>query len=345
VLGRRLPDGLSIGASAYVAGLEAIDAIDLLYRGSDRIDQSGTLVDFRVGATKEWGTGRRFEAVLVHNGTRLTQDVHYTTTTWDQTTRTSTTTQRLDHNDDRTNIWGVHTQFSRPIGTEGWRMGWIATANRLTHPKIPNYQFVNIPRDPGTTYAYNLGVGIARSVAGSTFGIDFVEEPMFSTTWGTAARDTAVVGGGLLRAGEHTVDNTFRFSNVKMSLGVAKEFARSRDSSSAFSFQLGLGVYSINYRLRQANRVQTTNRVQDEGWTEWTPTFGLAYRGKDLAIHYSYRRTCGPSDCVGMGDKVTVIQPGPAPGPGGIIAAPSSPLTIDGGTSHVHQFVVRVPVR
>ena len=340
---RRLPAGLSLGASAYVAGLEAIDGIDLLYRGSDHIDQSGTLADLRLGAVKEWGSGRRIDVVLLHNRTSLTQDVHYTTSVWDQTTRTTTVTQRLDHNDDRTTIWGLHTQFSRPIGTDGWRMGLIATSNRLSHPKIPNYQFVNIPRDPGTTYGFNLGVGIARLLAGSTVGIDFVEEPMFSTTWGTAARDTAIVGGGVLHAGERTVDNKLRFSNVKMSLGLAKEFGYSHDSSSALNLQLGLGVYAINYRLRQANHIQRTNRVQDEGWTEWTPTFGFGYRGKDLAIQYSFRLTCGPSDCIGMGDKVTVVQPDVSPG--GIIAAPSSPLTIDGGTAHVHQFIVKVPVR
>ena len=221
VIARRLPGGLSLGMSAYVAGLEAIDAIDLLYRGSDRIDQSGSLLDFRLGANKEWGGSRRFDLVLVHNRTRLAQDVHYTTSVWDPNTRTSTVTQRLDNNDDRTNIWGLHSQFTRPLGGTGWRMGWIATANRLSHPKIPNYQFVNIPRDPGTTYAFNLGVAVARILAGSTLGVDFVEEPMFSTTWGTAERDTAIVGGSVLRAGQHTVDNTFRFSNVKMSLGLA----------------------------------------------------------------------------------------------------------------------------
>ena len=32
----------------------------------------------------------------------------------------------------------------------------------MDHPKIPNYEIMNIPRDPGTSWSYNLGVGIAR---------------------------------------------------------------------------------------------------------------------------------------------------------------------------------------
>ena len=43
-----------------------------------------------------------------------------------------------------------------------------------------------------------------------------------------------------------------------------------------------------------------------------------------------------------MGDKVNVIAP---VSPGGVIAAPSSPLTIDGGTAHVHQLMLMIPVR
>lgn len=40
-------------------------------------------------------------------------------------------------------------------------------------------------------------------------------------------------------------------------------------------FQLGLSVYSINYRLQHANHVQITEPTRDRGWTEWTPTLGV----------------------------------------------------------------------
>src|SRR3712207_7376110 len=37
---------------------------------------------------------------------------------------------------DRTNLWGLHLEYERPLATAGWRVGYLATANRLSHPKI-----------------------------------------------------------------------------------------------------------------------------------------------------------------------------------------------------------------
>jgi len=337
VVARRLPGGVSLGASAYVAGLSSIDGVDLLYMGSDRLAESGSLSDFRIGTMKEWG-GRRLELLVLTNRTNMTHDVHFTTTTWLPSGGQQVTT-RSEHNVDETTIWGAHTQYVQPVGDDGWRIGLLATANRLSHPKIPNYQIQNIPRDPGTTYGMDLGIGLSRAVGATTFGVDVIEEPMVSDTWGTAAGDTLVVGGGVLHAGEKTVQNHFTFANQKIRIGVGHEFAFSADSSGAFGFQFGMAVSSINYRLHQTNNVQGTDRVQDQGWNEWTPTFGLHWRSRNLTVQYVYRRTCGPSACIDIasGDKVNVVAPS-------VVAAAASPMSVNGGTSHVHQFMVTVPI-
>jgi hypothetical protein len=104
-----------------------------------------------------------------------------------------------------------------------------------------------------------------------------------------------------------------------------------------------MGVASINYRLHQTNKIQQSDRVQDQGWTEWTPTLGLHWRSKDFTVQYLYRRTCGPSACIdiGMGDKVNVVTPS-APS---VIAASVSPMAVNGGTAHVHQLMVEIPIR
>jgi hypothetical protein len=107
--------------------------------------------------------------------------------------------------------------------------------------------------------------------------------------------------------------------------------------------QYGLGIYAINYRLRQDDHVQRSSRVNDQSWIEWTPTFGLSYRTSGVTWRYNYRRTCGPSACIDlmMGDKVTVP---PQTVPGGVIAAPSRGANVDGGVVHVHQLMVMVPI-
>jgi hypothetical protein len=339
VVARRLPGGVSVGGSAYLAGLSSIDGVDLLYAGSDRLVESGSLSDFRLGMMKEWG-GRRFELLVLNNGTHMNHDVHFTTTNWSGGTPQVTT--RSEHNVDQTTIWGAHTQYVQPVGDDGWRVGFLATANRLSHPKIPNYQIQNIPRDPGTTYGFNVGMGASRTVGTTSFGFDVIEEPMFSDTWGTAANDTAIVGGGVLHAGDKTVLNHFTFANRKIRIGVGHDYILSPDSGGSWGYQLGMGVASINYRLHQTNKVQQSDRVQDEGWTEWTPTFGLHWRSRDFVVQYLYRRTCGPSACIdlGMGDKVNPIVSAPS-----VIAAATSPMSVNGGTSHVHQLMLEIPIR
>ncbi|HVT37784.1 MAG TPA: hypothetical protein VHE78_01945 [Gemmatimonadaceae bacterium] len=345
VLARRLSGGLAIGASASLADLNAVDGVDLLYSGSDHIDQSGQSADLRLGLTKEFTGNRRLEVMLLHNRFEMVHDVHYTSWSWQPATRSSVQTTRLDHNEDRTYAWGAHAAFTQPLGSEGWRIGWLATANQLSHPKIPNYALQNIPRDPGTTWGFNAGVGLARVVSGTTFGVDLIYEPMRSETWSDAARDTSVGGNSMIRAGDKTVENTFRFSNTIMRIGLSHETALASDSGNVLGFQLGLGLYSINYRLGQTNNLRRTFRSQREGWIEWTPTFGLGFHTHTMRVQYTFSLTCGPSSCMDFGGQ-RAIASAPAPvSAGGIIAAPSAPLTFDGGTVTSHKVWFSIPIR
>ena len=346
-LAHRLANGLSVGAAAFYAGLGAIDGVDLLYAGSDRIDQDGQLVDLRLGLTKEFSGNRTLDAVLVHNRTSMVHDVHYSLWRWNPWPQPTEFFERTDHNEDRTNIWGVHAKYAYPIGAEGWRIGFMGTANRLSHPKIPNYEIQNIPRDPGNTSAFNAGVGISRVLGGLVAGADVIFEPMFSDTWATTERDTAIIGGGVIRAGGRTVDNNFRFNNARMRMGLSQEIPLKADSSSAIGVQAGLGAYSIRYRLKQYNYVQREYRTQHEDWVEWSPSLGVKYRSRGIELQYTWYRTCG---AIGCSDRQ---QPGPiwtvaegiATRSGGIIAAPGAPITMDGGNVSVHRISLSLPIR
>lgn len=342
-IARRVTPSTSVGLGVQLAALDAIDGVDLLYGGSDRIEQSGSLADFRLGLTREMGAGRNLELMLVHSRTDMTHDVRFTTWRWDPAGRTAIQQQRNEHNEDRTNIWGVHSEYSRPIGSEGWQLGWLGTANRLSHPKIPNYVIQNIPRDPGTTYSFNAGAGIGRSVRGTTFAADLVYEPIFAETWADAAGDTAIVGGGTIIAGGKTVENIFRFSNVKMRLGAGRDIAIRRDGGTLLGLQAGLGLHSINYRLRQTNNVLRTFRTQREDWIEWSPTVGLRLRSRDLDLLYNFSLTCGPGSCgelAGQGFAIAAADVATR----GIIAAPSGTLFMQSGKLTVHKLTFLLPI-
>jgi hypothetical protein len=346
-LARRLGAGLSIGVSAFHADLAAVDGVDLLYAGSDRIDQSGSLNDFRLGATKEWEPGHVLEVILLRNTTNMRHDVHFTTGVFVPVPGggTWTTTSRTDVNLDQTNIWGAHTEYTLPVGTEGWHVGALATANHLSHPKIPNYVLQNLPRDPGSTNAFNLGLGAARATGPFTFGVDVIMEPMTSNTYADAATNTTRADGTVISAGDKTVENHFQFRNSKARMGVGHTWGTDSASHGSFSLDFGLAMYAISYDLTQTNNILRTLRTQHENWVESGPTFGMRYRSHDIELSYAFRANCGSQGCDFFPNGGDVMVNAPTASTGGIIAAPSSPLFFQGGSETSHHFTISVPIR
>ncbi|MGQ0537953.1 MAG: hypothetical protein ACT4R6_03320, partial [Gemmatimonadaceae bacterium] len=334
ILARRF-GGLSLGASAYFADLGAEEGIDRLYSGSDRIQQAGRAADVRAGLTREWAAKQRsFEVLLVRSQFDMTHDVHYPEQVqFVPPNQRITVPERQEHNRDHTTTWGLHSEYSQAIGTNGWRIGWLGTVNRLSHPIIPDYRIqevITVPRDPGRTWAYNVGVGMGRVSGMSTFGFDVVMEPMFSTTWAEALGDTVSRGGTTIARGGHTVDNRMRFSNSLIRFGFGHDAPIAKDSVERLGFQVGLSLQSIRYRLKQWDRIQETAREQEEQWREWTPTFGIRYRGAAFDAGYTFTLTCGAGDACtpcafGCGDDVSVVAP-PGAGGGGVIASPTDAL-------------------
>ena len=337
MLGRSLArSGVSVGASALWAGLNAVDGVDLLYAGSQRIRQSGHALDLRLGLLKEWAGDRSLEAVVLHNRFAMTHDVTYVDLVWDPGTQQVVQVPRLEVNQDRTNTWGLHVEYARPLGRRGWRIGGLATANRMSHPKIPNYEIVNVPRDPGHSTAFNVGLGVARVRGATTFALDVVYEPIRSHTWAEAAGPTVTLDGDTIPAGGRTLENRFRFANAHFRMGLDQKLDH------VAALQLGLALRSVGYHLDQQDRVQSTARDHDERWVEWTPTWGLSLHFSGLDLRYRGQVTHGTG------------RPGLAGGPlvaradvlsAGIIVAPSGPLTLDEVSVVMHQISVALPLR
>ena len=337
--------GVSVAASLFGAGLEAVDGVDLLYAGSQAIEQRGQMTDVRLGILKEWSPAQSLEAVVVHNRYRSKHDVTYADWFWDPATRTTVPRPRVDHNLDRTNTSGVHLAYVQPIRATGWRVGGLLTANRLTHPKIPNYEIMNIPRDPGHSSAFNVGLGASKMLAGSTFGIDAIYEPIRTNTWAEAAGPTVSANGVVIPTGGKTVENRFRFSNALVRIGMGQDFKTS-DGEHEAGFQFGLGVRSIHYWLQQDNNVVRSRRHQEERWIEWTPTWGTSFRFPQVEIRYRGRQTSGtgrPGVAQQFGRGIGV-EDALASAPS-IVAAPSGELTLAKVRVVTHQFSVSFPVR
>ena len=361
LIARRLGNGLSIGVGISSADLRGVDGVSALYDGSDRVRQSGGQFDMRLGVTKDFTAGATLELVGVHNRYEMTHDVHFPQQwRWAPDCAPclpggpcppctfAQVPERDEHHEDRSNISGLHTVFLTPKTAGGWRMGYLLTANRLSHPKLPDYQLPtvqSIPRDPGNTDAFNFGFGAMRSMGNSTFGIDVIREPMRSHTWADAARDTIDAEGGVIRAGAHTVDNRFKFSNSRINVGIGHDFPGATDSATTFGLQFGVSLRAINYTLDQINHVTLASRSQDEGWTEWTPTFAANFRSRSMTVMYAVSRTCSTRCFSFFNSELTARNfNAPAADPT-VLAPPNGPLAFDGGSSGQHRVIVSIRLR
>lgn len=338
--GRRLgASGWSLGVGASTARLEAVDGVDLLYAGADRLDQSGSIHDVRLGVYREAGRDRA-SAVLVRNSVSMTHDVTYADVAWVAPNPVAPPDRRVvslreETHLDRTRMWGLQLAWDRRLTAPGWRIGASMTANRKSHPKIPNYTLQNIPRDPGTSTAWEMGFGIARTMDGTTAGLDVALQPIESDTWQEADEPVETANGSTIPVGGRTIENDFSFLNVRLRVGVAHELDR-------VGLRLGLEGRSYGYTLAQTNHVDGESRTQDESWIEWTPAAAAVVQLGSMDLHYGVRLTTGTGQ---PGVARSFAQNSPDSGGGDFVVAPEAPLTLADATVLTHQFWVRIPVR
>ena len=334
-VGRRIGTGpWSIGVGISAAQLDAMDGVDLLYAGADRIEQSGSIKDFRLGLVRDGGRDR-LSLVAVHNRVSMEHDVTYVDWFWNDALMAPTQTPRIELNQDQTRTWGTNATWSRDLETPGWRIGASATVNYKDHPKIPNYSIQNIPRDPGTTWAYEVGFGFSRTEAASTFALDVALQPIWSTTWQEADSDDVVASGGRLSVGDRSIENDFFFTNVLLRSGITHRV-------DPISLQAGIEVRSYDYHLDQVNRVTRNFRDQSESWIEWTPTLGAVFASESFELRYAARITTGTGR---PGVNTALEFDGAVAADSDFILAPEGPLTLQDAQVVTHQISISLPVR
>ena len=332
LLGTEISDNISLGASIFWAELEAVEGVDLLYPRSFSIEQSGNIADIRLGLLGKSSNQRYYEFLLLHSRYDMTHDVNYGFL-FNELGRI--TGDNIEQNLDRTNTWGAHFGYVQPLNANDWQIGGILTVNRKDHPKIPNYDLVNIPRDPGNSWAFATGVGIARQTGTSTFGADLIFEPIWSHTWAEAAEPVQTVSGDIIPAGGRTIENDFQFRNWLFKMGIGHQ-------AGVFGFQLGLQLRWIRYWLDQTNIVEGFDRSQRESWAEWTPGIGFNLNFPDFNIRYTGRFTTGTGQ---PGVAFPAFAADAALANSDIIAAPGGPLTLQEALVFTHQFTLSVPLR
>ena len=313
----------SAGVSVFTADINALEGIRHLYQNSRRVAQEGDLQYYRAGLYYEEESGRTAEFVLLHHRTDLTHTM-MRGGGWGVTRR---------HEEyDRTYGWAARVGYRQPLDGD-WRLAGRLTADVKRHPKIPNYDLMQIPRDPGTSSAFRLGVGLSRTWGRTVFGVDLVYEPVWSHTWATALEDRGTFHGGTIPAGGMTVENYFRFNNAILRVGL-------RRSAEWFDLSLGLNMRRYSYHLDQEDFVEASERTQDESWIEWRPSLGLSADAGEFRLRYLGQVTLG----VGR-PGIANTERFSADAGYTILLAPRGPLMLQETMPVTHQVSIIVPIR
>lgn len=339
LFGADLGGGLSVGASAFLADLDMLEGVELLYVDSNDIRQNGAVANLRLGLLQDFDDGRSMEALLLFNRVDMRHDVTYTEwtqiddVTWDWR-------DRIEENLDISNTYGLHLGYRQDFAS-GFRVGGILTGNYKTHPKIPNYDLMRIPRDPGNSRAFNIGLGVGQTFGRAVFGVDLVYEPIWSDTWADTPTAIEASNGTTIPAGGKTVENVFEFDNAVLRTGVGRIGER-------VDLTLGLQVKAYRYDLDQTNNIEVTRRFQSESWQEWTGSLGLAVKFEEFHVRYTGRMLTGTGrpgvvqdDWWGWGRPEVDFAAG---GRADIILAPQGALTLQEARVVTHQVSIAVPL-
>ncbi len=351
--GRTLNDSHSLGARLHWAGLGAMNGVDMLYPRSRRIEQDGYMLDLRLGLDGEIGTGAHYEVLTLFTRTDMTHEVIYSYSRnngcmiepWmcnSTITVPESQPSDVEENMDKTNTWGLHFGYDQPVQESNWKWGSILTLNYKTHPKIPNYELMNIPRDPGNTWSFNAGLGTSNTSDDNvTFGIDFIIEPIWSNTWVEAQNDiwneeeTEV----LVREGEKTIENEFEFINSMIKTGVGWQGTHAL-------LEAGIRAKAYRYDLRQKYYVEDTSRDQEERWTEWTFSLAAGAIFSNITIQYTTLITTGTGQpgTATTGGWTGINAASDFSMGGEFIFAPNGQLALESSKVFTHQLTVTLPL-
>lgn len=326
MFGRSLDSArFTFGGSVLWSNLRSVDGTDLFYDGNQSLSQIGDAVDIRLGMTRTLRHGRTIEALLLRNRFATSHRVGFVDFFWDPASRATRTRPRTELNGERTDVWGAHLEYEQPLDSS-WRVGALATANLIRHPRIPSYAVTSGLGSRGRATAFNIGGGVGRSTARVSFGFDAIYEPIVNRSW---IRDT--------------VDNRFDFDNARLRGGLSYDFPMVTPGN-AVRLQGGAEYHWINFTLRQNDHVNAVTRTQRERWLERGRSGGISFITPGLQMHYLVTTKDGvgrpgvvnTNEVIFAADAIAV-----APWGGPNIA----PVGLGAVSMTRHVFSVAVPVR
>ncbi len=335
-----LGDGrTSVGVGVGGSRLQQMDGVERLYPNRVWIQEGGHTLDLRAGVLRELPGGASVEALLLASRIDMHYDVGRTQSTWANLPTPPgyivTTRSWIDHNRDVSRTYGLHLRYVGARDTAGVRVGYIATVNKKDYPVLPNYDIAPVPRDPGDSWAFQAGIGMSKERGKGTSALELVLEPAWSHTWATSPAHPDASGAVMVPEAV-TSENFFHFYNAHAVAG----FERRTDWG---SYQYGLRIDEIHYSLSRQDFQTGGNIDSNDGWLEWTPTWGLAVHAGPVDLRYAGHLTSKgfPFD---FGESKTVVTPSNFPGTGVDVLPPAVGSSTREFWTAAHQITISVPV-
>jgi hypothetical protein len=326
---RILERNLSIAGSLSWARYNAMDGVDLLYPGSVDLTQEGWTLESKVGAIGRLNERDRLEFVLGWSILKATHLVTYPNTIFIK--QAPTFLYRTEINKDESDEWLLQASYKHAMA-RGWVLGVSITVNWKEHPKIPNYDLANIPRDPGTSVAYNLGFGAVWSDPKSSWGIEYIYEPIATNTWAEAGEQPREPTNLLLPPHFKTIQNFFDFTNHIIRAGYS-----SHTKLPWLEYRFGAQLHIYRYSLEQQNNVTHTRRSLSTDWVETTLSGGMSATIADLRLIYTLQLVFGNGL---VGTEGTAIPFAATASANDILVAPTGNLVVNDITLVTHQLAL-----
>ncbi len=284
----------ALGASVDVAYLGGAEAVSLLYPNFEKLEQEGLIYNFRLGVTGKLSEKDEISILAMQHNYRAHHEAN-----------------RIIANKDQNHGWLGRVEYRRWL-MRNLRAGVQLTGNWKTHPKIPDYPLSGVPRDPGTTHAYNLGVGLAWQPRFIHLALDAIYEPVTSKTWVEAEEPTLAYGGRTIARGEVTLRHNYDFSNRIFRLGVEKELwpwmtLRAGMQTKFFEFdyhhknEITGFEQNVNSHSKWRETLWTAGASLRRGKTEWLYTLQVI-TGNGLLRRNFRDRYYDCSVCLGSSD-------------------------------------------
>lgn len=322
--GRVLFGRLALGATLIDAEVEIVDGVRRSYPEALSVSQKGTQRTLLLGGLLDAGEGRLLDVAFGQTDVDVIHDV----LEWDWVPSPSgvdgfAPVEHWSTYHDRARIDHARIRYRHYVPSLLTQVAAVATVHSREQLESPSFDLVNVPRDPGTSTFYELGLGFQASDGGvADFFAEVAYVPGRARTKTLADTPTNGRDGGLIDTGQALVDHSFRFSNWRVDGGA--EFNHGRVTA-----QLGIGAREHRFTLDQTDHRNGRRHESRESWMEWAIRAGFAVEVGRVTFGYTAQiQARGLSPCPPHSFRTSCYgNTETFPGTGEVVA-PTSPETL-----------------